>query len=213
MTAATHDRWFPRLARAMSNAVEFRIGLRTGETLIVDATTALAGDVVRPAGRPRRRIVRHHRGTAGPAGDAARNPAAAQLAAAVDRVDLSAGSAAAARGTPSAPEIRAVDRGVQPPADAAERDDACAHDRSAASPMTFVRSRPACGYVSRNSRRGRTAARGRRHRRHDPPARRCAAVEPRRAGQLCRRWWILRRLCAPRPTTAAPRAAASNCRG
>lgn len=107
-TAATHDRWFPRLARAMSNAVEFRIGLRGGETLVVDATTRLP---VTQLGLPvglgaglfgtiiaLLALLVMHRET---------RPLA-QLAAAVDRVDLSADPPPLPEARRSAPEIRAV---------------------------------------------------------------------------------------------------------
>jgi signal transduction histidine kinase len=107
-TAAAHDRWFPRLARAMSNAVELRIGLRTGETLVVDATTRLP---VTPLGLPvglgiglfgtivaLLALLVMQRET---------RPLA-QLAAAVDRVDLSADPPPLPEARRSAPEIRAV---------------------------------------------------------------------------------------------------------
>ena len=107
-TAATHDRWFPRLARAMSNAVEFRIGLHTGETLIVDATTRLP---VTPFGLP----VGLGAGLFGTivallallVMQRETRPLA-QLAAAVDRVDLSADPPPLPEARRSAPEIRAV---------------------------------------------------------------------------------------------------------
>jgi signal transduction histidine kinase len=107
-TAATHDRWFPRLARAMSNAVEFRIGLLTGEMLVVDATTRLPvtsfglpvglgvglfGTIVALLA-----LLVMQRET---------RPLA-QLAAAVDRVDLSADPPPLPEARRSAPEIRAV---------------------------------------------------------------------------------------------------------
>ena len=47
--AASHDRWFPRLTRLMANAIELRIALRTGETLVVEASTRLP---VTPFGLP-----------------------------------------------------------------------------------------------------------------------------------------------------------------
>ena len=107
-TAATHDRWFPRLARAMSNAVEFRIGLRSGETLIVDATTRLP---VTSFGLP----VGLGAGLFGTivallallVMQRETRPLA-QLAAAVDRVDLSADPPPLPEARRSAPEIRAV---------------------------------------------------------------------------------------------------------
>jgi signal transduction histidine kinase len=107
-TAATHDRLFPRLARAMSNAVEFRIGLRTGETLIVDATTRLP---VTSFGLP----VGLGAGLFGTivallallVMQRETRPLA-QLAAAVDRVDLSADPPPLPEARRSAPEIRAV---------------------------------------------------------------------------------------------------------
>jgi signal transduction histidine kinase len=107
-TAATHDRWFPRLARAMSNAVEFRIGLRSGETLVVDATTRLP---VTPFGLP----VGLGAGLFGTivallallVMQRETRPLA-QLAAAVDRVDLSADPPPLPDARRSAPEIRAV---------------------------------------------------------------------------------------------------------
>jgi hypothetical protein len=43
------NQWFPRLSRLMANAVEFRIALHTGETLVVEATTRLP---VTPLGLP-----------------------------------------------------------------------------------------------------------------------------------------------------------------
>ena len=107
-TAATHDRWFPRLARAMSNAVEFRIGLRSGETLIVDATTRLP---VTSFGLP----VGLGAGLFGTivallallVMQRETRPLA-QLAAAVDRVDLSADPPPLPEARRSAPEIRAL---------------------------------------------------------------------------------------------------------
>jgi len=107
-TAATHDRWFPRLARAMSNAVEFRIGLKTGETLVVDATTRLP---VTPLGLP----VGLGAGLFGTivallallVMQRETRPLA-RLAAAVDRVDLSADPPPLPEARRSAPEIRAV---------------------------------------------------------------------------------------------------------
>jgi signal transduction histidine kinase len=107
-TAATHDRWFPRLARAMSNAVEFRIGLNTGETLVIDATTRLP---VTSFGLP----VGLGAGLFGTivallallVMQRETRPLA-RLAAAVDRVDLSADLPPLPEARRSAPEIRAV---------------------------------------------------------------------------------------------------------
>ena len=107
-TAASHDRWFPRLARALSNAVEFRIGLNTGETLVVDATTRLP---VTPFGLP----VGLGAGLFGTivallallVMQRETRPLA-RLAAAVDRVDLSADPPPLPDARRSAPEIRAV---------------------------------------------------------------------------------------------------------
>jgi signal transduction histidine kinase len=102
------NRWFPRLARLMANAMELRIGLRTGETLVVDAYTRLP---VTPLGLPvgfgaglfgtivaLLALLVMHRET---------RPLA-QLAAAVDRVDLSADPPVLVEARRSAPEIRAV---------------------------------------------------------------------------------------------------------
>jgi signal transduction histidine kinase len=107
-TVANHDRWFPRLARAMSNAVEFRIGLTTGETLVVDATTRLP---VTSFGLP----VGLGAGLFGTivallallVMQRETRPLA-RLAAAVDRVDLSADLPPLPEARRSAPEIRAV---------------------------------------------------------------------------------------------------------
>jgi signal transduction histidine kinase len=92
----------------MSNAVEFRIGLRTGETLIVDATTRLP---VTSFGLP----VGLGAGLFGTivallallVMQRETRPLA-QLAAAVDRVDLSADPPPLPEARRSAPEIRAV---------------------------------------------------------------------------------------------------------
>lgn len=107
-TASIHDRWFPRLARAMSNAVEFRIGLRSGETLVVGATTRLP---VTPFGLP----VGLGAGLFGTVVALLallvmqrETRPLAQLAAAVDRVDLSADPPPLPEAPRSAPEIRAV---------------------------------------------------------------------------------------------------------
>lgn len=102
------DRWFPRLARLVANATEFRIALRTGETLVVDAYSRLP---VTPLGLPvgfgagvfgtivaLLALLVMHRET---------RPLA-QLAAAVDRVDLSSDPPLLVEARRSAPEIRAV---------------------------------------------------------------------------------------------------------
>ena len=180
-TAATHDRWFPRLARAMSNAVEFRIGLRTGELLVVDATTRLP--VTRfglPVGLG-----------AGLFGTIVALLALlimqretrplAQLAAAVDPVDLSADPPPLPEARRSAPEIRAV---------------IAAFNRLQTRLSEMMRSRMTLiGGIAHDDRTLATrlrlrveeipdaaeqSARHCRYRRHDPPARRRAAVEPRR---------------------------------
>jgi len=101
-------RWFPRLARLSANAVEFRIALRTGETLIVD-THALI--LVTPLGLP----VGFGAGLFGTivallallVMQRETRPLA-RLAAAVDRVDLSADPSPLPQPRRSAPEIRAV---------------------------------------------------------------------------------------------------------
>ena len=102
------NRWFPRLARLMANATEFRIGLRTGETLVVDAYTRLP---ITPLGLP-------FGFGAGLFGTLVALLALlvmqretrplAQLAAAVDRVELSADPPVLVEARRSAPEIRAV---------------------------------------------------------------------------------------------------------
>lgn len=102
------NQWFPRLARLMANAMEFRIRLRTGETLVVDAYSRLP---VTPLGLPvgfgaglfgtivaLLALLVMHRET---------RPLA-QLAAAVDRVELSADPPVLVEARRSAPEIRAV---------------------------------------------------------------------------------------------------------
>ncbi|TKW80266.1 MAG: HAMP domain-containing protein, partial [Bradyrhizobium icense] len=102
------NRWFPRLARLMANATEFRIALRTGETLVVDAYTRLP---VTPLGLP----VGFGAGLFGTivallallVMQRETRPLA-QLAAAVDRVDLSADPPVLVEARRSAPEIRAV---------------------------------------------------------------------------------------------------------
>jgi signal transduction histidine kinase len=106
--AARPGQGFPRLTRLMSNAVELRIGLHTGETLVVDASTRLP---VTPFGLP-----------VGLGGGLFGTIVAllallvmqretrplARLAAAVDRVDLSADPPPLPDARRSAPEIRAV---------------------------------------------------------------------------------------------------------
>ena len=102
------NRWFPRLARLMANATEFRIGLRTGETLVVDAYTRLP---VTPLGLP----VGFGAGLFGTivallallVMQRETRPLA-QLAAAVDRVGLSTDPPVLVEARRSAPEIRAV---------------------------------------------------------------------------------------------------------
>ncbi|MFB6418095.1 MULTISPECIES: sensor histidine kinase [Bradyrhizobium] len=101
-------RAFPRLARLMANAVEFRIGLRGGELLIIDAYTRLP---VTPFGLP----VGFGAGVFGSivallallVMQRETRPLA-RLAAAVDRVDLSADPPPLPDARRSAPEIRAV---------------------------------------------------------------------------------------------------------
>src|SRR6266567_3310808 len=101
-------RWFPRLARLSANALEFRIALRTGETLVVD-TRALI--LVTPLGLP----VGFGAGLFGTivallallVMQRETRPLT-RLAAAVDRVDLSADPPLLPQARRSAPEIRAV---------------------------------------------------------------------------------------------------------
>jgi signal transduction histidine kinase len=101
-------RWFPRLTRLMSNAIELRISLRTGETLVVDATTRLP---VTPFGLP----IGFGAGLFGTivaflallVMQRETRPLA-RLAAAVDRVDLSAEAPPLPDARRSAPEIRAL---------------------------------------------------------------------------------------------------------
>ena len=101
-------RWFPRLTRLMSNAIELRISLRTGETLVVDATTRLP---VTPFGLP----IGFGAGLFGTivaflallVMQRETRPLA-RLAAAVDRVDLSAEPPPLPDARRSAPEIRAL---------------------------------------------------------------------------------------------------------
>jgi signal transduction histidine kinase len=100
---------FPRLARLMAaNATEFRIGLRTGETLVVDAHTSLP---VTPLGLP----IGFGAGLFGTivallallVMQRETRPLA-RLAAAVDRVGLSGAPPLLPQARRSAPEIRAV---------------------------------------------------------------------------------------------------------
>jgi signal transduction histidine kinase len=101
-------RWFPRLSRLMANAMEFRIGLLTGETLVVDAYTRLP---VTPLGLP----IGFGAGLFGTivallallVMQRETRPLA-RLAAAVDRVGLSADPPLLPQARRSAPEIRAV---------------------------------------------------------------------------------------------------------
>lgn len=105
---ATHGQWFPRLTRLMSNAIELRIGLDGGETLVVDASTRLP---VTSFGLP----VGLGAGLFGTivallallVMQRETRPLA-RLAAAVDRVDLSADPPSLPEARRSAPEIRAV---------------------------------------------------------------------------------------------------------
>ncbi|MBR0969975.1 sensor histidine kinase [Bradyrhizobium japonicum] len=102
------SRVFPRIARLMANAIEFRIGLRSGEMLIIDAYTRLP---VTPLGLP----VGFGAGLFGSivallallVMQRETRPLA-QLAAAVDRVDLSTDPPPLPDAKRSAPEIRAV---------------------------------------------------------------------------------------------------------
>ena len=102
------SRLFPRLARLMANAVEFRIGLRSGDLLVIDAYTRLP---VTPLGLP----VGFGAGLLGSivallallVMQRETRPLA-QLAAAVDRVDLSTDPPPLPDARRSAPEIRAV---------------------------------------------------------------------------------------------------------
>ncbi|MDX3965593.1 MAG: HAMP domain-containing sensor histidine kinase [Bradyrhizobium sp.] len=102
------NRLFPRLARLMANAIEFRIGLRSGDLLVIDAYTRLP---VTPFGLP----VGFGAGLFGSivallallVMQRETRPLA-QLAAAVDRVDLSADPPPLPDARRSAPEIRAV---------------------------------------------------------------------------------------------------------
>lgn len=102
------SRVFPRLARLMANAVEFRIGLRSGELLVIDAYTRLP---VTPFGLP----VGFGAGLFGSVVALLallvmqrETRPLARLAAAVDRVDLSADPPPLPDARRSAPEIRAV---------------------------------------------------------------------------------------------------------
>jgi signal transduction histidine kinase len=99
---------FPRLAKWMANAIEFRIGLHTGETLIVDTSTRLP---VTRLGLP----VGFGAGLFGTVVALLallvmqrETRPLARLAAAVDRVDLSADPPMLPDARRSAPEIRAV---------------------------------------------------------------------------------------------------------
>ncbi len=100
---------FPRLARLLAaNATEFRIALRTGETLVVDARTAVP---VTPLGLP----VGFGAGLFGTIVALLallvmqrQTRPLARLAAAVDRVDLSGDPPLLPQARSSAPEIRAV---------------------------------------------------------------------------------------------------------
>jgi signal transduction histidine kinase len=102
------NRVFPRIARLMANAIEFRIGLGSGEMLIIDAYTRLP---VTPLGLP----IGFGAGLFGSivallallVMQRETRPLA-QLAAAVDRVDLSADPPPLPDARRSAPEIRAV---------------------------------------------------------------------------------------------------------
>jgi signal transduction histidine kinase len=105
---APPGQWFPRLTRMMSNAIEFRITLLTGETLVVDAYTRLP---VTQLGLP----VGFGAGLFGTiVGLLAllvmqrETRPLARLAAAVDRVDLSVDPPPLPEARRSAPEIRAV---------------------------------------------------------------------------------------------------------
>jgi len=102
------SRGFPRIARLMANAIEFRIGLRSGELLIIDASTRLP---VTPLGLP----VGFGAGLFGSVVALLallvmqrETRPLARLAAAVDRVDLSADPPPLPDARRSAPEIRAV---------------------------------------------------------------------------------------------------------
>ncbi len=102
------SRGFPRIARLMANAIEFRIGLRSGELLIIDAYTRLP---VTPLGLP----VGFGAGLFGSVVALLallvmqrETRPLARLAAAVDRVDLSADPPPLPDARRSAPEIRAV---------------------------------------------------------------------------------------------------------
>lgn len=212
-TAATHDRWFPRLARAMSNAVEFRIGLNTGETLVVDATTRLP---MTPFGLP----VGLGAGLFGTivallallVMQRETRPLA-QLAAAVDRVDLSADPPPLPEARRSAPEIRAV---------------IAAFNRLQTRLSEMMRSRMTLiGGIAHDVRTFATRLRLRVEKIAD-------AAEQQRAiadiddmirllddallssksapGNSRRRWWTSRRWCAGRPMTVVLREVTSNWR-
>lgn len=107
-SAASNGRRFPRLGRAISNAVELRIGLHSGETLVVDTSTRLpvtrlglpvglgAGLIGTIIGLIALLVMQRE------------TRPLARLAAAVDRVDLSADPPPLPEARRSAPEIRAV---------------------------------------------------------------------------------------------------------
>jgi signal transduction histidine kinase len=108
VTEAPGPQRFPRLSKWMANALEFRIGLHTGETLVVDTSTRL----------PVTRLGLPMGFGAGLFGTIIALLALlvmqretrplARLAAAVDRVDLSADPPPLPDARRSAPEIRAV---------------------------------------------------------------------------------------------------------
>jgi signal transduction histidine kinase len=108
VTEVPGPRNFPRLSKWMANALEFRIGLHTGETLIVDTSTRLP---VTRLGLP----VGFGAGLFGTIVALLallimqrETRPLARLAAAVDRVDLSADPPSLPDARRSAPEIRAV---------------------------------------------------------------------------------------------------------
>jgi signal transduction histidine kinase len=108
VTGAPGGQRFPRLSKWMANALEFRIGLHTGETLVIDTSTRLP---VTRLGLP----VGFGAGLFGTivallallVMQRETRPLA-RLAAAVDRVDLSADPPPLPDARRSAPEIRAV---------------------------------------------------------------------------------------------------------
>ena len=181
VTDVPGEQRFPRLAKWMANALEFRIGLHTGETLVVDTSTRLP---VTRLGLP----VGFGAGLFGTivallallVMQRETRPLAL-LAAAVDRVDLSADPPPLPDARRSAPEIRAVIGAfnhLQRRLNEMLRArmtliGGIAHDvRTFATRLRFAR--------GTNSGSGRTGARRRRYRRHDPAARRRVVVEPRR---------------------------------